>query len=207
MKLEDIKNMSDEEFIELVKKGIKEKNVIHFSPKQMKRLKVLEYVTTCSLACAYTFGILSGTLVLVVPSENYKSVLRTAYFVMLPIVGGISLLIKYHIDKNQEKEDAANFIKKETELKNNILNLKKSIEKLSDEEFNLLIKAINLINENKFDNELIKKSDVLVIANKLIELNGASILKDFETSQNPNNVSCKYNDDGIDLGYSKRKGN
>ena len=117
----------------------------------------------------------------------------------------------FNIELKQKKQDAERFkrrkIEIETELKNNILNLKKSLEKLSDEEFNLLVDGINLINENKFDNELIKKSNVLVIANKLIELNATDLLKEFDYKQNENNVSYKYNDGEIHLGYSKIKGN
>lgn len=215
MKLEDIKNMSDEEFIELVKNMIKEeekteKNIICVNPKKFNHIDIitlLEYLI-CILggeACGIGLGGIVGTF------KPNTDIIVTTGLVTGTIFSVIFSLINYYYDKRQKNKDAERFkrrkIEIETELKNNILNLKKSLEKLSDEEFNLLVDGINLINENKFDNELIKKSNVLVIANKLIELNATDLLKEFDDKQNENNVSYKYNDGEIDLGYSKIKGN
>lgn len=219
MKLENIKNMSDEYFIELVKNMIREEktkeelpdNIIYVSPEKFKR--ILNYNKFGEIIIGAGIGGIIAQIIAIISinlgASNDKATIIAG--ISWPVVTAIWIFGTHNDDKKQKNKDAERFkrrkIEIETELKNNILNLKKSLEKLSDEEFNLLVDGINLINENKFDNELIKKSNVLVIANKLIELNATDLLKEFDDEQNENNVSYKYNDGEIDLGYSKIKGN
>ena len=152
MKLEDIKNVSDEEFIELVKKAIKEKektkeelpdNIIYVSPEKFKR--ILKYNKFGEIIIGTGIGGLIAQIIGIISINLGESNDKAAIIagISWPVVTAIWIFGTHNDDKKQKKQDAESFkhrkIEIEKELKNNILNLKKSIEKLTDEEFNLLV--------------------------------------------------------------------
>lgn len=222
MKLEDIKNMSDEEFIELVKKAIKEEkeakedlpdNVIRVSPKKFKRILRLNRFGEVLTGAA--IGGLSAQVIAIISMElgasNDKATIIAG--ISWPVVTAIWILGTHNDEKRQKKIDDENFERRkveiETELKNNILNLKKQLESLTDEDFELLIENVKVLEQNKINNDIINSSNVLLAANQLIELNATDILSEFETNEHQDKYNENYIDDTLDMGYSKnmRKNN
>lgn len=216
MKLEDIKNMSDEEFIELVKKAIKEEkeskedlpdNVILVSPKKFKR--ILKLNRFGEVLTGVAIGGLSAQVIAIISMELGASNDKAAIIagISWPVITAIWMLGTHNDEKRQQKIDDENFERRkveiETKLKNNILNLKKQLETLTDEDFELLIKNIEILQENKVNNDIIKSSNILLAANQLIELNATDILSEFETSWHQCKRNENYSDDALDMGYSK----
>lgn len=216
MKLEDIKNMSDEEFIELVKKTIKEEkeakedlpdNVIRVSPEKFKCIEKLNNL------CDYLLGATVGGIIGVCGGQialdcgAYTNNAKTIALITCASFVVLSMPLVYFYKKSEKKKDAEYVehrkIEIETELKNNILNLKKLLENLTDEDFELLARNIKVLEENQINNEIIRSSNVLLAANQLIELNATDILNEFETAQDQNKYNENYSDDAIDMGYSK----
>lgn len=214
--IEDIKKMSDEEFIELVKKAIKEEkevkedlpeNVICVSPEKFKRImKTNEFTEYLScVAVGGLIGVLTTVLTQYFGGNNSKSAIIGAVTASTLVV--ILPLLQYNDNKKQKKIDAEHAerrkIEIEQELRNNILNLKKLLEGLTDEDLKLLIKNVKVLEQNKINNDIINSSNVLLAANQLIELNATDILSEFETVQAQYESENNYNDDAIDMGYSK----
>lgn len=212
------KKMSDEEFIELVKKAIKEEKetkedlsdgVIHVSPEKFKRMVI------CNNIAEYLVGIgvggvlaqVTGIIALYMgASEDKAKIIAGITWASVSVFWSLST---YFDKKGEKKEDAeyaeSRKIEIETELKNNILNLKKLLESLTDEYFELLIKNVKILEQNKINNDIINSSNVLLAANELIELNATDILNEFESMQSDKTYK-NYNDDALDMGYSKNMG-
>lgn len=216
MTLDTIKNMNDEEFIKLVKKAIKEEkeakedlpdNVIRVSREEFER--VLKYNKVGEFIIGSAIGGLLAQLIDIISIELGTSNDKAGIIagISWPLITAFWICGTHHDKKRQEKTDAENYVRRkaeiETELKNNILNLKNLLESLTDEDFELLTKKIKVLEENKINNQIIRSSNVLLAANQLIELNATDILSEFETAQHQDKYNENYSDDTLDMGYSK----
>lgn len=103
----------------------------------------------------------------------------------------------------EKQEDRCRFEEQKIELEQNILNIKKLIEGMNEEDFALLKKGANLIKKDQISNIWIEKSNVLIVANKLVELDAIGLLNEFENTMSINDDANNYSDDKKDLGYSK----
>lgn len=171
MKLEDIKKMSDEEFIEFASSfSIREDIPIEEFFKQNKKT-----VNIMTIMPGITFGLIPYSVL-----DNFTddNLILGASFILGSIIGipTIKKLVKWLVVKVSEEGDIIN--------KNELITLKKELEKLTEDEFSFLIG----ISKNKHVFRLYDKIKG-IFAN--------------DTKKFVDSLEVTYKDGKENLGYSK----
>ncbi len=192
MTKEEIKNMSDEDFIKLIN-GLDKINKEEKDGFIYKFHNIGYFDCLASVVMGLSTGVISTS---VLHETGVDKVIAALVGVGINIAFTSSFLVLAY------KENKRNKIE-HFKLYN---DLKKTLENLSKEEYDLLIKSIKLLEENKFDNKIIENSDVLLASNKLIELNATGLLDEYEAAQTLKCSNSNYIDGQMNMGYSKKHG-
>lgn len=190
MTKDDLKIMDDDEFIELVKKYLPTYIIDKIYNDKLCKKDKRTYRSVI-----ITLGLVLGIIPTAIAEEFLKQEVSLE-FITTTILSGI--VISYIVCNKSRKKEAMiirkQFDNKLTELKNKIINL-------SDDEFNILVKCYNYIEDNELTDEVIESYNVLEITDELISINATNILKEFEESSEYNN-SLTYLEH-LNKGYSK----
>lgn len=190
MTLEEIKNMTEDEFIELIKKYLP-----NYKINKIYNNKPCKDDKRTYSAVIITLGILMGIIPIGIIEDLFNKKVPLSY---TTITLTITLLLSYIIcNKSRKKE----YIKTKEEFNNRILNLKDNITNLSNEEFNILSECYYYIENNELPNEVIDNDKILRITEELLSINATNILREFESKEDINDYKNNYND--ISIGYSK----
>lgn len=194
MKKEDIKKMSDDEFIELLKKHLSKSMVNSIYNGKLSKQDKKKYRSV-----AITLGLLIGVIPLETAEQLFKK--EAPFCLSVNVIIG-SILLSYIICSKSRKKETQ---KKLNQFNDKLIKLKQDIENLSDEEFSILINCYDYIKNNEVIDELIDNINVVEIADKLLEINAVSLLKEFEESYNQNELVKHYKDSEIfkDKVYTK----
>lgn len=182
MTFEDIKNISDEEFINILKEYIPEETL-----DQIYNNKLTRYEKKAYKAIIIVLGLLLGT----VSVETFDSLLKEN--ISPEITSGIllgSMLLSYMtINKLKNKE----FNIRKDKFNEELIDLKSDICNLSEEEFNILVFSYEYITHNDLIEDNINLN-VLEVINKLLSINAIDVLKEFEIENNESKLSTYYED-------------
>lgn len=194
MTKEDINKISDEEFIELVKKYMPS-----YITGKIYNDKLCKKDKRTYRSVIITLGLVLGIIPTAIAEEFLKQEVSLE-FITTTILSGI--VISYIVCNKSRKKEAMlirkQFDNKLTELKNKIINL-------SDDEFNILVKCYNYIEDNELADDAIKSYNVLEITDELLSINATNILKEFEVNLNEEKLLSHYDDSeiNIDKAYTK----
>ena len=196
MTQEQIKNMNEEEFIELIKKYLPKYRVNRIYDNILSKNDKKNY-----RAVIITLGLLMGIIPIGIAEDIFNKEVPLSYTTITLLCG---LLLSYVMCKNSRKKE---YIKTKEEFNNRIIKLKNNIANLSDEEFNILIRCYDYIENNEVPNELFDCPNVLEIADKLLEINAVNLLKEFEILENINDIQNSYSDLNINKDKVYKKSN
>ena len=194
MTFNDIKNISDDEFINILRKYIP-KEIID----EIYNNKLTKYEKKAYRAVIIVLGLLLG----VISIETLEFALKEG--VSLELTSGMllgSLVLSYiTINKLKQKELAIRKDKFNKEL----IDIKVSISNLSEEEFNMLVSSYEYIIDNNLDSNI--NLNVLEVIDKLLSINATDVLKDFEIENNSSEVTIYYGDEKGNIDKTYIKGN
>ena len=210
MTFKDIKNISDEEFINILRKYIPEEIF-----GQIYNNKLSKYNKKAYIASILTIGSLLG----IIGIETLEALIKEG--VSLELTSYIllsSMILSYMVvSKIKNKE----FNSRKDKFNDEIMQIKTMICNLSEEEFNKLVSSYEYIIDNNLDSNI--NLNILEVINKLLSINAIHILQEFEIENNESKLSIyyeemifdndtkkfidslevAYNDEKEDLGYSK----
>ena len=194
MTIKDIKNISDEEFINILKKYIP-KEIID----EIYNNKLTKYNKKAYIASIITLGSLLG----IISIETLESILKEGVSLELTSVMLIGSMLPSYITINKLKQKELKVRK--NKFNNDLKDIKASISDLSEEEFNMLVSSYEYIIDNNLDG--ITNSNVLDVIDKLLSINATHILQEFEMKNNLSELSIHYGDGRNDLDKAYIKGN
>lgn len=182
MTFNDIKDISDEEFINILKKYIPTDKVGEIYNNKLSRYEKKAYISTI---------IVLGSLLGVISIEILEIVLKEG--VSLELTSGMllgSFVLSYiTINKLKQKELSVRKDKFNKEL----IDIKTNICNLTEEEFNILVSCYECILDNNLNN--ITNLNVLEVINKLLSINMVDILKVLEIENNSYETIIYYEDE------------
>ena len=211
MTFKDIKNISDEEFINILRKYIPEEIF-----GQIYNNKLSKYNKKAYIASILTIGSLLG----IIGIETLEALIKEG--VSLELTSYIllsSMILSYMVvSKIKNKE----FNSRKDKFNDEIMQIKTMICNLSEEEFNKLVSSYEYIIDNNLDSNI--NLNILEVINKLLSINAIHILQEFEIENNESKLSIyyeemifdndtkkfvdslevAYNDEKEDLVYSKK---
>lgn len=192
MTFKDIKNISDDEFIEFFKNYLpKEKIDEIYNKKLSKNNKKIYIYSTITL----------GTLMDIISVETLDGILKqdVSQDLNFNILLGSMLLSYIIISKLKNKE----FNLREEKFNKMLIDIKANICNLSLQEFNILVSSYEYIAHNNISCNI--NSNVLGVINKLLSINAINVLNDFEIENNLSKSSNHYEDncDIFDKAYKR----
>ena len=196
MTQEDIKNMNEDEFVELIKKYLPKYKV-----DKIYNNKLSKQDKRTNRSVVITLGLLMGVIPLGLGEELLK---KEASLSLTAITFLSSMILSYIIcNKSRKKE----YIKTKEDFNDRLINLKNNITNLSEEEFVILSKCYEYIEENQLVDDIINSDKVLEIADELLDINAANILREFEVKLNEEELLNHYDDSEINMDNSYIKSN
>lgn len=187
MKLEDIKNMSDDEFIELIKKYLSYDII-----KRMYEGKLNKKEKKTYKSVIITLGLATGAIPIMVIEEVLDTKISLGLTIVILTLSSIG---SYIICSKERKKD---YIQNQEKFNQRLIKLKNNIINLTEEEFDILVKCYEYIKNNEVPDEVFEDDNVLEITDELLSINATNILKEFEVDS-----SNKFTDANLDNGHAK----
>lgn len=227
MNLEEIKNMSDDDFLKLVKDVIKKEELAEIAkenlPKTIKKVSLYadpkEFYRCIRIKnfLEHMIVFMTAEMSVLTVLETIRNLIQNGYIQAETIASKENaikiaclffLILPLPLVHSEHKKEKNRMMALEKKLDEDILKLKRSLENFSEKDFEMLMENIKALEETSISDDEIKPSNVVLVANQLIELNATGILNEFETMQAQNESHKNYNDDSLDMSYSKNiKGN
>lgn len=196
MTFNDIKDISDDEFIEFLKKHLPKDKIDEIYNNKLSRYEKKAYISTI---------IVLGSLLGVISIETLEAVLKEG--VSLELTGGMllgSFVLSYiTINKLKQKELSV----RKNKFNKELIDIKTNICNLTEEEFNILVSCYEYIIDNNLIDDDNINLNVLDVINKLVSINMVDILKEFEIKNNSYETIIYYEDEKENLIKTHIKGN
>ena len=192
MTFKDIKNISDDEFIELLKSYLPKEKIDEIYNNKLTKINKKIYIYSI---------ITLGTLMGIISVETLELLLKED--IPEDVIFGIltsTMILSYIIISKLKKKE---FNLREDKYNKMLIDIKTNICNFSEEEFNILVSSY----EDVINNDIVCNinSNVLEVINKLLSINAINILKGFEIKNNLFESSNQYEDKGdiFDKTYKK----
>ena len=194
MTFNDIKDISDEEFINILKKYIPTDKVDEIYNNKLSRYEKKAYISTI---------IVLGSLLGVISVEILETLIKEG--VSLELTSGMLLgsMILSYITINKLKKKELSIIK--DKFNKDLIDIKTNICNLSEEEFNILVSSYEYIMNNNLDTNI--NPNVLEVIDKLVSINAIAVLKDFEIENSSSELCLHYDEKKEKLIKTHIKGN